>query len=82
MTPLEWITSAAWTSIPVVGMSIFVWWLFRSIIRADATERKVYAKIEAEERERLSVAAKADAVRETTTGGDKAISEQASPKGK
>ena len=53
MTPLEWITSAAWTSIPVVGMSIFVWWLFRSIIRADATERKVYSKIEAEERAKL-----------------------------
>ena len=83
MTPLEWITSAAWTSIPVVGMSIFVWWLFRSIIRADATERKVYSKIEAEERERLSVAASyADTVRETTTGADKANSEQASPKGK
>jgi hypothetical protein len=54
MTPLEWIISAAWTSIPVVGMSIFVWWLFRSIIRADSTERKVYSKIEAEERAKLA----------------------------
>ena len=54
MTPIDWIISAAWTSIPVVGMSIFVWWLFRSIIRADATERKVYAKIEAEERAKLA----------------------------
>ena len=53
MTPLEWITSAAWTSIPVVGMSIFVWWLFRSIIRADSKEREVYAQIEAEERAKL-----------------------------
>ena len=53
MTPVEWITSAAWTSIPVVGMSIFVWWLFRSIIRADSTERKIYSKIEAEERAKL-----------------------------
>jgi hypothetical protein len=55
MTPVEWITSAAWTSIPVVGMSIFVWWLFRSIIRADSTERKIYSKIEAEERAKLKV---------------------------
>ena len=54
MTPLEWISSAAWTSIPVIGMSIFVWWLFRSLIRADATERKTYAEIEAEERAKLS----------------------------
>jgi hypothetical protein len=54
MTPLDWITSAAWTSIPVVGMSIFVWWLFRSIIRADSTERKVYSKIEAEERAKMA----------------------------
>lgn len=54
MTPLEWISSAAWTSIPVIGMSIFVWWLFRSLIRADATERKTYAEIEAEERAKLA----------------------------
>jgi len=53
LTPIDWITSAAWTSIPVVGMSIFVWWLFRSIIRADSTERKIYSKIEAEERAKL-----------------------------
>ena len=54
MTPLEWITSAAWTSIPVVGMSIFVWWLFKSIIRADSKEREIYAQIEAEERAKLA----------------------------
>jgi hypothetical protein len=54
VTPLEWIGDAAWTSIPVVGMSIFVWWLFRSLIRADATERKTYADIEAEERAKLA----------------------------
>lgn len=53
MTPLEWITSAVWTSIPVVGMALLVWLLFRSIIRADATERKTYADIEAEERAKL-----------------------------
>jgi hypothetical protein len=59
MTPLEWITSAAWTSIPVVGMSIFVWWLFRSIIRADSKEREIYAQIEAEERAKLEQIKKA-----------------------
>ena len=54
MTPLEWIGDALWTSIPVVGVGLFVWLLFRSIIRADATERKVYAEIEAEERAKLA----------------------------
>ena len=53
MTPLEWIGDALWTSIPVIGVGLFVWLLFRSIIRADATERKVYAEIEAEERAKL-----------------------------
>ena len=53
MTPLEWIGDALWTSIPVVGVGLFVWLLFRSIIRADATERKAYSKIEAEERAKL-----------------------------
>ena len=61
MTPLEWISSAAWTSIPVIGMSIFVWWLFRSLIRADATERKTYAEIEAEERAKLDLQRDAEA---------------------
>ena len=54
MTPLEWIGDAIWTSIPVVGVGLFVWLLFRSIIRADATERKAYSKIEAEERAKLA----------------------------
>lgn len=56
MTPLQWIESAVWTSIPVVGMSFFVWWLFRSIIRADSKERETYAQIEAEERAKLQTA--------------------------
>ena len=56
MTPLEWIGDALWTSIPVVGVGLFVWLLFRSIIRADATERKVYAEIEAEERAKFQAA--------------------------
>jgi hypothetical protein len=36
----------------VVGL-IF-WWVIRSIVRADRTERKVYAQIEAEERAKLA----------------------------
>ena len=54
MTPLQWIGDAIWTSIPVVGVGLFVWLLFRSIIRADAKEREAYSKIEAEERAKLA----------------------------
>ena len=54
MTVWQWIGDAIWTSIPVIGVGLFVWLLFRSIIRADATERKAYSKIEAEERAKLA----------------------------
>lgn len=36
--------------LPPVGMAVLVYFLFKSIIGADAKERKVRAKIEAEER--------------------------------
>ena len=35
---------------PTVLMGVLFWFIMRSIIRADGTERKVYAEIEAEER--------------------------------
>jgi uncharacterized membrane protein YdjX (TVP38/TMEM64 family) len=35
---------------PTVLMGLLFWYVMRSIIRSDSTERKVYAKIEAEER--------------------------------
>lgn len=54
MTVWQWLGDAFWTSIPVVGVGLFVWLLFRSIIRADSSERKAYSKIEAEERAKLA----------------------------
>lgn len=50
MTAAEWIGNALWSLIPVAGVALVVWILFRSIVRADAKERKVYGEIEAEER--------------------------------
>ena len=50
MTVWQWLSDAFWTSIPVMGMMVLVWLLFRSIVRADRNERDAYAKIEAEER--------------------------------
>jgi hypothetical protein len=35
---------------PTVLAGVIFWWVMRAILRADRTERKVYAKIEAEER--------------------------------
>jgi len=39
---------------PTVLMGLLFWFVMRSIIRADSTERKVYAEIEAEERAKLT----------------------------
>jgi hypothetical protein len=35
---------------PTICLGLIFWFVMRSILRADRTERKVYAKIEAEER--------------------------------
>jgi hypothetical protein len=35
---------------PTILVGLIFWFVMRAIIRADRTERKVYAKIEAEER--------------------------------
>ena len=48
MTVWQWIGDAIWTSLPVLGVGVIVWLLFRSIVRADRNERDAYAKIEAE----------------------------------
>ncbi len=53
MTVGQWLSDAFWTSIPVLGMMVLVWLLFRSIVRADRNERKAYSKIEAELRAEL-----------------------------
>ena len=39
---------------PTVLMGLLFWFVMRSIIRADSTERKVDAEIEAEERAKLT----------------------------
>jgi len=39
---------------PTVLIGLLFWFIMRSILRADSTERKVYAEIEAEERAKLA----------------------------
>ena len=43
---------------PTVLMGLIFWFVIRSIVRADSTERKVYAQIEAEERAKLAASKK------------------------
>ena len=45
---------------PTICLGLIFWFVMRSILRADRTERKVYAKIEAEERAKVAAAATPD----------------------
>ena len=44
--------AALWAVTPTVLLGLIFWLVIRSIIRADRTERRVYARMEAKERER------------------------------
>lgn len=39
-----------WALGPTILVGLIFWYIMRAIIRADRTERKVYARLEAEER--------------------------------
>jgi hypothetical protein len=43
-------TGIIWSLAPTVLVGLMFWLIRRAIVRADRTERKVYAKMEAEER--------------------------------
>lgn len=43
-------TGIIWSLAPTVLVGLMFWMIMRAIVRADRTERKVYAKMEAEER--------------------------------
>jgi hypothetical protein len=59
LTPLEWLGDFGMSIIPPVLMGILFYVVMRGIFRADATERKVYAKIEAQERAKREKASNA-----------------------
>ncbi len=48
--PEEFWANAVFSVTPTILIGLIFWFALRAIIRADRTERKVYAKIEAEER--------------------------------
>lgn len=47
--------NALFSIVPTIALGLMFWLMMRSILRADRTERKVYAQIEAEERARLGL---------------------------
>ena len=58
--PTDYWGNAIFSVIPTIALGIVFWFILRAIIRADRNERKVYSRMEAEERARRA-AAKADA---------------------
>ncbi|MGP3533312.1 hypothetical protein ACTU3I_00835 [Microbacterium sp. RD1] len=46
----EYWSAVIWSLLPTVVVSVVFFFILRSILRMDRTERKVYAKVEAEER--------------------------------
>ncbi|GAA2044588.1 hypothetical protein GCM10009819_34530 [Agromyces tropicus] len=46
--------NAIWSLTPTVLIGLIFWFVMRSLLRADRTERDTYAKIEAEERAKLA----------------------------
>jgi hypothetical protein len=52
--PQDFWSNAVFSVTPTILVGVIFWFVMRAVIRADRTERKVYAKIEAEERAKLS----------------------------
>ncbi len=47
--------NAIYSVVPTILVGLIFWLVMRAIIRADRTERRVYAEVEAEERARLGL---------------------------
>lgn len=65
MAAYPWDVDNLWNSwffalLPTILVGLIFWLVMRSIVHADRTERRVYATIEAEERERLGQPAPRD----------------------
>lgn len=57
---MDYWAAIVWSLAPTIIVSALFFFILRSVIRADRTERRVYAKIEAEERAKRGLPAKAD----------------------
>ena len=52
--PQEFWSNAIYSVTPTILVGLVFWFILRAILRADSTERKARAKIEAEERAKLA----------------------------
>jgi flagellar biosynthesis/type III secretory pathway M-ring protein FliF/YscJ len=52
--PTDYWGNFVFSLVPTLVVGLLFWFILRAIIRADRTERKVYAQIEAEERAKLA----------------------------
>ena len=52
--PTDFWGNAIFSIVPTLVVGLIFWWVIRAIVRADRNERKVYARIEAEERAKLA----------------------------
>ncbi len=52
--------AAAWSLAPTIVITVLFFWILRSIVRFDRTERRAYADIEAEERAKRGLVAKSE----------------------
>ena len=66
--PQDFWSNAIFSVTPTILVGLIFWFAMRAIIRADRTERKVHADIEAQERERMGLPPKAAAGSELTPG--------------
>lgn len=57
----NWWMNAVWSLTPTVLIGIFFFFVLRSILRADRTERRVFKQIEDEERAKAGLPARDDA---------------------
>lgn len=51
--PQEFWSNAIYSVTPTILVGLLFWFALRAIIRSDRTERRAYAKIEAQERARI-----------------------------
>jgi flagellar biosynthesis/type III secretory pathway M-ring protein FliF/YscJ len=52
--PQDFWSNAIFSVVPTIVVGLIFWFVMRAIIRADRSERKIYAKIEEQERARWS----------------------------
>lgn len=56
MGSMDYWLAVTWSILPTIAVLVVGWFILRSILRFDRTERKAYARVEAEERAKRGLA--------------------------